>query len=495
MASKFTKSTSHIFLTIFVGFIAVSFMFTGYETSMGTPSTVARVGNIDISIRDYQQEYNRQLEFYRQIFGEDLSSAQIENFGIKQQAIQNLVQQKLMIHFARDVGVAPGEQAIRDEILQLPYFQTGGQFNIEQYRQLLAANGLTPKEFEEMISNELQINMARGLIQNIPISAKYIQEREELKSRQREIMFISAQRNDIRDQLEVTTSEIQQFLENERNINQVEMLFSQRRSSLDRPAQAKASHILITHGPELPRDEDVQAKIMEIKERVTIQNFAELAKEYSQDPGSQSDGGSLGWFSAGQMVPEFEEAAFNNEIGSIIGPIETQFGLHLLLIEDKREAVVAQLDDYKEEIAKELIRANREDEVTEILTQLRSQLYQLMSENNTRELTRVSQRYGLQFQEALKIGPLDRLDNGLMLAPGDIQSIFQKEIGSTLTLGEHDHISFVTIKREVEVDRSDVDLDRERNNLRNVLSQKLNEAVMTTLQDKVSIRIWENRVF
>ncbi|TNE97147.1 MAG: hypothetical protein EP326_12025, partial [Deltaproteobacteria bacterium] len=83
MSGAFQKRTTNIFLTIFIGFIVVSFMFTGYESMKGTPDTVAKVGGIPVKLAEYRNEYNRQLEFYRRIMNGDLSSKQIEQFGLK----------------------------------------------------------------------------------------------------------------------------------------------------------------------------------------------------------------------------------------------------------------------------------------------------------------------------------------------------------------------------------------------------------------------------
>ncbi|MBW3020950.1 peptidyl-prolyl cis-trans isomerase, partial [Candidatus Woesearchaeota archaeon] len=81
-------------------------------------------------------------------------------------------------------------------------------------------------------------------------------------------------------------------------------------------------------------DEEALGLINQIKDEINTDNFAEMAKEYSEGP-SSVDGGSLGWFSKGQMVKEFEDAAFSLEVGEISEPVKTQFGYHLIYLEDK----------------------------------------------------------------------------------------------------------------------------------------------------------------
>ena len=108
-------------------------------------------------------------------------------------------------------------------------------------------------------------------------------------------------------------------------------------------AQVKASHILV-------KDEDT---IKEVKEKIDKGgDFAALAKEYSLDPGSKGDGGSLGWFSKKDMVGPFGEAAFGSEKGTITDPIKTRFGFHIIKVEDTRDKIP--LEDVREEIEGQL---------------------------------------------------------------------------------------------------------------------------------------------
>ncbi len=98
--------------------------------------------------------------------------------------------------------------------------------------------------------------------------------------------------------------------------------------------EVRASHILITTSGR--SEEEALMLVKQIQEELTTTNFDELAKEYSEDPGSALNGGELGWFKKGVMVPEFEEAAFSLGKGEISEPIKTQFGYHLILVEDKK---------------------------------------------------------------------------------------------------------------------------------------------------------------
>ncbi|MDC1175725.1 SurA N-terminal domain-containing protein, partial [Bacteriovoracaceae bacterium] len=152
MSGNFQKKTSNVFVTLFIGLIVVSFMFTGYESMRGTPDTIAKVGSTPIKFREYQQEYERQMGFYKRIFGgKDLTKEQIRQFRIKDNTINSLVEKKILLNLADDLDVVPGNERIKAEIKNLPYFKTNDQFDINKYKAILAANSLTPKDFEEDI--------------------------------------------------------------------------------------------------------------------------------------------------------------------------------------------------------------------------------------------------------------------------------------------------------------------------------------------------------
>lgn len=116
-------------------------------------------------------------------------------------------------------------------------------------------------------------------------------------------------------------------------------------------SQVSAKHILV----------DTEESANDIrKEMEEGLSFEEAAKKYSTCP-SKEQGGDLGYFSKGQMVPEFEKAAFEGEIGKVIGPVQTQFGYHLIRVEDKKEASVMPFEQVQEQIHQQLIQNKQKE--------------------------------------------------------------------------------------------------------------------------------------
>lgn len=121
----------------------------------------------------------------------------------------------------------------------------------------------------------------------------------------------------------------------------IQAYFEENKEKLGQPEQVKASHILV----------ESEETANEVKAKLNDgEDFAELAGEYSIDPGSKDNGGELGYFGRGRMVPEFEEASFNLEVGKISEPVKTSNGYHIIKVEDKKEAKEATFEDSKEEI-------------------------------------------------------------------------------------------------------------------------------------------------
>jgi len=147
---------------------------------------------------------------------------------------------------------------------------------------------------------------------------------------------------DIKEDIEVNL-QIEKILEPQIEITEEEMqtYFDENKDSFAQTKQVKASHILV--------EDEKTAK--EVKEKLDNGgDFAELAEEYSTDPGSAESGGDLGFFSKGSMVAEFEEAAFSMKVDEISDPVKTEHGYHIIKVTDIQEAAEANFDKSKEEI-------------------------------------------------------------------------------------------------------------------------------------------------
>lgn len=166
---------------------------------------------------------------------------------------------------------------------------------------------------------------------------------EELRQDIREQLPIQLVQEEVVGEVQPTEDEIQAFYDENKEIQ------------FATPEQRCISHILFNN--------DQQQRAEEVKQQLQDGgNFGELAREFSQDPGSKEEGGELGCQGEGSFVPEFEEAAFNADEGEVVGPVETEFGYHLIKVTETRPAETAPLEEVKPQIREQLA---QEEQFTE----------------------------------------------------------------------------------------------------------------------------------
>ncbi|MCY4523741.1 MAG: SurA N-terminal domain-containing protein, partial [Halobacteriovoraceae bacterium] len=319
MSQSGRKGISNFLVTFLIGLIVVSFMFTGYESTRGTPDTIAKVGNESIKIREYQIEFGRRLEFYKRISGgKDLTSAQIKRFRIKDNTLSDLVDRKLMINLADDLKIMPASDEVRENVKKVDYFQTNGQFDLLKYKNILSYNRWTPKDFENSTENQLKRDYLSSIFKDPPISQNYLQDVVRFKEIRLTADTVRIVKGPLRKHIKVSKKEIRSYLKAPANLAKAQHLFKQRKPSLDRPAEFKVSHILLN----IPKGKakKTKEKVSEIRKKLNSKNFGKMAARYNEDPISKKKKGDLGWMSKGKMPKEFEKVAFKMKKGSISSP-------------------------------------------------------------------------------------------------------------------------------------------------------------------------------
>lgn len=426
--SEFTKNkTAGVFATVLIGIIILAFMFTGYQQfeGGGSASNVGSVGGQPIKPEEYEQEYNRQVQFYKQIYGDEISAKQLEDLKIKDAVIKNIVQRKLLVKLAKDLGTFPAEEEVKAEIKGLPYFQTNGQFDITRYKGLLQANRLTPLEFEQDVVDQIRMKHMSEVTNHFPLSKGYMADLAKFRAEKVNAEIVTISKNSLNQFIDVSSDEMAKFLAVDTNKKRLESMFKERQASLDKPETVTARHILLMSQGKV--DADVKTQIEKIAKEVTPANFAAKANQYTEDPSGKGKGGELKAFSRGQMVPEFDEAAFSQKPGTISAPIKTAYGYHLILVENKTPEVKAKLADHQEKFAREIIQKDKVEALKTLTVSIANELRSALEAGNEAAVKNIVAKYKLSYNKS-SINRIDGVDAGTYLSADNMKSIFSSDL-------------------------------------------------------------------
>ena len=308
------------------------------------------------------------------------------------QSVEQMITGKSIVAEAERMGLKATSADVRDELQNGRFSATlfpGGKFIGEQaYESLLAQNNLTVATFEQDVKNEiLERKLATLITGSASVSDSDV--RKEFEKRNTKVKFEYAflSQDDIRKALHPTDEELKAFytrnqarykdsIPEKRKIEYVfldkskvlaqtqvtpeelQAYYNQHRDEYRVQEEVKVSHILVKTPPAGP-DGKVDEKGVEeahkkaedvLKQLKGGAKFEDLAKKYSDDPGSAKQGGELGWIGRGRTVPEFEKAAFSQAKGQTSDLVKSSYGFHIIRTEDKHEAHLKTLDEVKDQI-------------------------------------------------------------------------------------------------------------------------------------------------
>ena len=335
----------------------------------GLPSDViAQVGDQEISLADFQQIYTRQLQAYRLESGGEISEEVLRSLGIDRQILQQMIDGHAALAEAQRLGLEVSNAEVRERILTLPAFQIDGQFIGEaSYRQLLQQQRppLSPRQFEEEIRSEILVNRLQEAVTGwVRVSDAEIADEHRRRNERVRVDVVAFRAADFRDEVEATDDDVSLLFAEESTTyeipekrrlrfllvdqtaifdsfvltdDEVRQYYDANLSQYQTPGQVRASHILLRVDGD---DEAVAARAAELAAEARAgADFAELARQHSEDETNAENGGDLGPFGRGRMVPEFENAAFALAAGEISEPVRSPFGYHVINVTEKQDEV------------------------------------------------------------------------------------------------------------------------------------------------------------
>lgn len=340
----------------------------------------------------------------------------------KVQVLMGLVSRQLLLNYYADNNMVAPKEALQKEIAAIPAFQNSkGQFDLAKYEEFLKSRYITAEDFQKDIGQQVLLQQTVSLFQNSYFTSKTFKDKfADLLSQERNVSSYVMNSSQFADKVQITESQVAAYYQQniarytlpEKVKLQYLVLDSSNVASkiqvsdaevtkymTDHPStgsgeQIDVSHILFT----VPQDADAKtradAKARAEKVLAQVQanpnQFAALAKEYSQDPGSAKNGGDLGFFGRGAMVKPFEDAAFNLKVGQVSGIVETQYGYHILKLNKIKTPDQAEL---KKNAIADIQKQRATLETQKQLEQLNDITY-----NQAQSLDPAAKKLGLQLQ-------------------------------------------------------------------------------------------------
>ena len=393
--------STYIQATILI--IVLVFVFWGVgQSQKGGPNAIATVNGQNISAQQYHRTYNQTLSRYQEQFGGTLPTGLLEALNLKQQVLNQLIQEMVMQQGAKEAGLIVGSGEVRKVIQSMDAFREDGIFKLDRYKKLLASSRMTTADFENNVRNDLlHDKILTHLSRFARISDSELKDRFAFDNDQLKLEYIAFAADGFRTSGPVADEALNVFFEghkqayltepqvklryitflNEQALagtqvsdQEIEQYYKMNPDKFSAPEQRQARHILLRSDAK----DSAELKSAKRKKLETIlalaktgKDFSQLAREHSEDS-SGKNGGDLGFFSKAQMVPPFAEAAFALKEGEISPIVETQFGLHLIKLEKIKPANVTTLAAAREQIVAEL-KAQRGKDLT---FQLANQAYE-----------------------------------------------------------------------------------------------------------------------
>jgi peptidyl-prolyl cis-trans isomerase D len=334
---------------------------------------------------EYEKAYRELIDGLRSQYGDALNDQLIKMLDPKNRALTNLINQKLMAQEARKLGLEVTEEEVQNAIMRYPAFQIRGRFDVGRYRALLGQNRMKPEDFEESMAQELLQQKLRQLISTFaPVTDQEVLDYYSFGNEKVKIAFVHFKPEDFEESVQMDQEALDKYFEQNRESyrvpekikvayllidpeNYIDQIKLEEREieayydfNIDRfqePKRVRARHILLKLAQDADEklEKEVRNRAQEILNEVKEgDDFGELARKYSDDP-NKSEGGDLGYFSAGTMEKPFEDAAFKLKPGEISDLVRTRFGYHIIKAEDVKEAHTKPLNAVREQVVQGVV--------------------------------------------------------------------------------------------------------------------------------------------
>ena len=405
-------------------FIIPSFVVTGiysYNRMSDSENDLATVGDTSITMMDFDNAKRQYLDNFRRQMGQSFKPNMLDTAEARASILAALISDRAISLEIASEYMNVGEADAINLVKQAPAFQRDGKFSTEAYQQFLNSMGKSDEQFVLELRRDLTRQMLLSAVSQTTQASNTVAQRiHDLLTEERTIRTFDIKPTAFLKSVSVTDAEAQSYYDQNKSLfavpesvdieyvvlspesyknikaseDDIKRFYEQNLQRFSTPEERRASHILIAVNNE-KTDADAKKEADEIYKQLQADpsKFAQLAKSKSADPGSARQGGDLGFFQKGMMVPEFDNAVFSGKKGDLVAPVKTQFGYHIIKIVDVKPAQAKPLKEVRGEIEalyqqQAAIRAFAED----------AENFSNMVYEQSESLQPVAERFGLKIQ-------------------------------------------------------------------------------------------------
>jgi peptidyl-prolyl cis-trans isomerase D len=416
-----------------LGLIAIPFAFVGINSYFQTNinNDIALVDGLPITALDYQQGFQNYLRQVRSLTGANFDISQYDTPISRRRFLEQMIDQRVIQMYAEKSGFAVSEEELARAVMEIQAFQIDGRFDNELYRNMLAAQGMSPRGFEQqMAADMVRVQLPRAIAETSIATHSEIEMAAKLQGQTRNFRALTIASADFVDTVQVAEEQVAEFFaENaarfmseeqviieyleldahsfndlvEINEEELQARYTSQESRFINPESRLASHILLN----VVQDADeatvatVEQSAQDLADRIRGgEDFAQLAAEFSDDTGSAESGGDLGWIEPGIMVSAFEDALYAMQSPGVSDPVRTSFGFHIIQLHEVQEAEGMSFEDARPQLLQEF----QEEEADRLYLEQADRLVDMVYEDDS-TLEPAAEELGLPI---LTAGPFGR---------------------------------------------------------------------------------------
>jgi peptidyl-prolyl cis-trans isomerase D len=396
---------------LILALITIPFALWGVESyiqSAGDGDAVATVNGSKITQREFTQALKDQQERLRSALGRNYDPSMVDSPEVRRSILDGLINQRLLVAEAMRSGLLVNDAQLAAVIAAELSFQQDGKFSKERYERLLKQQGLTSLSFEARVRQDMLLQELRDSFSDSAFVPRTVLESAaRIAEQKREISQVSLSAGQYLAQVKVDAAAIKTYYDNHQTdfsipeqvrleylvlspdgvAGQVPVSDEDAKKYYDEHAaryqdlgERQASHILIALAPTASEAERAAAKARAEKIYQQVKQnpagFAEVARKESQDPGSAAQGGDLGFFPPGGMVKPFSDAVFQMKVGDVAGPVQSEFGYHIIKLTAVKPGKTVSFEQAKAEISQELKKEKAQARLAEAAENLSNLVYE-----------------------------------------------------------------------------------------------------------------------